>query len=425
MSDNRWIGGASQVAQEEHLTPGGTIEVGDKFIVSIQKEGSTTQSISVSATGTTVAQVCADIQAAAAASTLSYFLAFTWSDQTTYVKALQTSNTGQPYTFTVSTTESDDSPADAQTFARSTTTAAQHPNSYAASDNWSAGHVPAAGENVWLEDSDDDILYGLDQSATELANFFKSATFTGLIGDGTNYLIIDVADGALPQIDYQYGGTTTASASGRCMISWHTAAAIVQVWGSSSTSEETGRQPTRFLFNSSTAELHVAGAARVAVAGNVAGETSTLGKINENGSARVIVFPGVTLTEWNRSGGDSTLRAGLTTLRNSGGVLRAVDAGTKTSVTVDSGTFTHDSSGTISQLNPNGGTSYLNGRGTVTAIQFQGTAGEVDLSGSELDRTVGSVEWSGSGSLAVPENNPLAIVGQSFTVPVDVTMTLL
>ena len=100
-------------AQLDSLTPGGTIEVGDKFIIT----GIAPSGISVSiASGTTVALACDDIVAGINADATAYVTAL---DDTTRVLiyAKSSSATGQVgYTVTPTTTESDDGAADAQTF---------------------------------------------------------------------------------------------------------------------------------------------------------------------------------------------------------------------------------------------------------------------------------------------------------------------
>ena len=77
-----WLARALARAQVDTLTPGGTIEVGDIFIVTINGK-----SISYSATGTTVASVCTGLHALLAASTIPEFVEITWTDSTTHITA--------------------------------------------------------------------------------------------------------------------------------------------------------------------------------------------------------------------------------------------------------------------------------------------------------------------------------------------------
>src|SRR5688500_17548537 len=112
---NYWIGGKSAVAKVATLTPGGTIEAGDKFLMILTSESGATQTLTVTATNTTVAITCDDIVAAWNASTQTLFIAVTATDSTTHV-TLTADTAGVPFHLTVNTTETDDSPADAQTF---------------------------------------------------------------------------------------------------------------------------------------------------------------------------------------------------------------------------------------------------------------------------------------------------------------------
>lgn len=390
MADNIFLGTAGLVNQEQRFTPGGTIEVGDKFIITIKKEGSATQSLTVSATGTTAAQVCTDIQAAAAVNTQSYFTAFTWTDQTTYVKALQNTNTGQPYTFTVSTTESDNSPADAQTFATTTQVESSGPNNFKAASNWSLGSAPDTDAVIVLENCDVDILYGLDYSGVSVAGYRRDQSFTGLIGDGTNYLQIKVDDNAVCHVGYHYGGTTTPAGPAREMVDWGTSNFALHVWGTASTAEETAKQPSRFLFNHSSTILHVHGTSKVGVAANVAGETSTLATVYVYDTAVVLVTSGVTLATLSTTGGTVTCLTAPTTFTNNGGTSVIVASGTITNLNVLSGTVTTAGTVAVTNLTVKGGLCYSNSKGTVTTGALEG--GTLDFTQSNEPRTVTSLQ---------------------------------
>ncbi len=165
MASPKWIGTALKTYDLWALTPGGTIEVGDLFIVTIGSK-----SVSVAATGTTVASVCTVVAAALVAldpSLYPEFAEYTFADGTTKITA--TANTpGIPGTITLSTTESDGSPADAQTFVATHTTTGTGPNSWDNVANWDTGAIPVSTDTPTLEGSDVDILYGLAQSAVTL-----------------------------------------------------------------------------------------------------------------------------------------------------------------------------------------------------------------------------------------------------------------
>src|SRR5689334_15030967 len=108
MANNTWIGGATAVAQEDRFTPCGTIEINDKFILTLYNQAGSSITITASATGTTVAQVCADLLTAWNAALLDltkapYMSGITASNQTTYFKLLRSSADGIPFTAVPST----------------------------------------------------------------------------------------------------------------------------------------------------------------------------------------------------------------------------------------------------------------------------------------------------------------------------------
>jgi hypothetical protein len=178
MAVTNWLARALATAQVVTLTPGGTIEVGDIFIVTINGK-----SVSYAATGTTIASVATGLAAALSASTITEFAAITWADSTTHVTG--TANTaGVPFTVSVSTTESNGDPADAQTFIAATTTAATGPNHWDNAINWSGGAVPVNGDIANVNLDFGSVLYGLAQSAVTLAelNIFSAGDTQNTVG---------------------------------------------------------------------------------------------------------------------------------------------------------------------------------------------------------------------------------------------------
>lgn len=111
-----------EAKQVDRLTPGGTIEVGDKFKIVVTDANGRSAELTVSATGTTVAQVCADITTAFNGSSDPCFTAITATNNTSYV-ILTADVAGLAFYCTVSTTESNGASTDGQTFARSSQTA--------------------------------------------------------------------------------------------------------------------------------------------------------------------------------------------------------------------------------------------------------------------------------------------------------------
>ena len=182
MPTNLWTGAAAAVAQVDALTPGGTIEADDVFIVTVTDPDTGREaSVSAVAGGTTVADVCDAVVAAMQASPDPLFRAVTASDQTTHVLATAVV-AGVPFTCTVETTETGGGPPDDQTFVRTAVTASAGPNDYNVAANWSSGHVPEAAENVEVPAGTPAILYGLNQSAIAIGTFTRHIGAANPIG---------------------------------------------------------------------------------------------------------------------------------------------------------------------------------------------------------------------------------------------------
>lgn len=99
------------------------------------------------------------------------------------------------------------SPADTHT--RAASTASKGPNDYGVADNWSLGAIPVATNDVIIPAGASAILYGLNQSAVQLASFTQEEGHANAIGRWaqgghtamTLYpLRIDIADGTTPLI---------------------------------------------------------------------------------------------------------------------------------------------------------------------------------------------------------------------------------
>src|SRR6185369_8104257 len=142
MAVNRWLGGASAVAQVDTLVVGGTIEVGDLFNVTINGK-----TVSVAAATTVIASVVAQILAALQASTIAEFAEQTYASTSPNITATA-NTTGKPFTLTVLSTEAGGGALDAQTFTTSTTTASSGPNDWGAASNWSLAAVPVNTNDV-------------------------------------------------------------------------------------------------------------------------------------------------------------------------------------------------------------------------------------------------------------------------------------
>ncbi len=374
MASPIWFGGTAAVQQEDRLTPGGTIEAGDKFIVTLTDENVGTQVESVSATGTTVAQACTDIYTQLAASSKTLFQAVTWSNETTYVKGL-TKVSGVPFYCTVSTTESDNSSADAQTFTVTHTTASKGPNDWNTTANWNTGTVPVSTDNVTIDSrgSSNDILYGLNQSGVTLATL-KVLPGAPKVGQATFSLMISATNG-----DVQ-GAQGSAGANGVSRLNINTGTNQttfnVQMTG---TSADTGLEPVRITGAHASNVLVVGGGAVVGIGTNkpssdaprfptmliggvgsnptvnigpglVAGAACTLisGNVNANqrsggndfATLTLAGLPGVTLPMVDFSNADAAFTVASLVIAGSGNIKVASDTqGTFTAISISFGKY--------------------------------------------------------------------------------------
>jgi hypothetical protein len=179
MADVIWIGNARVVAQVDTLTVGGTVEIGDLFIVTINGKD-----ISTAASSTDVDTTASEVAAACNATTEPEFAEITFAASGSGGTLTATSDTaGKPFTLTASTTESGGGAADAQTFVRAATTANDGPNVVNSLDNWSGGALPTGSDDVYIENSAVSLLYELDHfAAVAFSSLTINKSFTGYIG---------------------------------------------------------------------------------------------------------------------------------------------------------------------------------------------------------------------------------------------------
>lgn len=431
MPNNEWLGGASAAAMVKTGTPGGTIEAGDKFITIIDDTNGNSETLSVSATGTTVAQVCDDILAAIAAlpATSLFHTLVTVTDETTHVK-FTAATSGVPFELTLSSTESNDDPADDQTYVEATTVARSGPNDVGVAANWSLGAVPVNSDDLIINQRGAGyaLLYGLAALAAVTLNALKqSMAFTGataLIGDGDDYLQVSSAASKTHTLGYQFGGTSAQAGPPRVMLDFGSVATTVNVRNSASSSPsgEEMKQVMRLLFNSSSSVLNLL-RGKVGLAANAPGETTTIGTINQSyvtsqaTDADLVLGPGVTVTTINKTGGVLVSESLPTTLKHSGGTAELVAiTGTLTTLNLDAGQVETNGAFALTAANVKAGTLISNSTGTVTAINMIGEGGLLDLLRSNAPRTITTITVTGActiraDSAVVTVTNKIALSG--------------
>ncbi|MEM6259669.1 MAG: hypothetical protein AAGI37_15425 [Planctomycetota bacterium] len=213
--------------------------------------------------------------------------------------------------------------------------------------NWSADTVPVANDTVWFEgiSSGSNIDTGLSSTldnATLSGNLdalYISAAATYAFGTDSAYLVVGVDE---CEIGFWRQQGSRPNGSPRLKLDFGNQATECRVYSTAGTTTDTNLDPTRLLFNNSSARLDVysdGSACRVGVATTDPAETSTLGTLNVYGlTAGVTCGPGVALTTANVYGGNALLQSAPTTANVRGGTLKITAyTGTVTNAEVKSG----------------------------------------------------------------------------------------
>lgn len=359
MADVKWRGGAVAVAQVQNFTIDGTWEVGDLIRVTI---GAKIYDYAV--TSTTIATFLplfvtafnaldsddypefAEITASSSSPTLTF-----------------TADTaGVPFTVTLTPLESDGSAADAQTIDGSgtagtgtTATASAGPNDWSTAANWSTGAVPVNSDNVYLENNDDDIKYGLAQSAVTVTLLEIRASFTGTIGlpkvneDATEYPEYRADTLAISATTCNIGNGP-GNGSGRLKLNFGSVQTTLNVYATGSgLDDDQAALQWKGTHASNAVNIY---RGEVDVAGYPA-ETATIATLRvgfesgQESDAQVRLASGTTLTTITQTGGELEINSAATTITRHGGSLTVRGTGAITTLTNNDGTVTHLSSGTV------------------------------------------------------------------------------
>jgi hypothetical protein len=388
MSDLFFIGGAASTAQVDTLTVGGTVEVGDKFLITLHDYDGTAadQTLSVDASSTSTSTTATDIATAFNASTNSLFTGITAAPSGSTV-TLTADTAGVPFYCSVSTTESNDSAADSQTFSRAATTANSHSQDWSAAANWSTGSVPVATDNVYLDGrAGNAITRGLNQSSITLASFIIDEAMAYAVGTIANKLRISAtkADIGRPATG---GSTTQMSALINLDFGSNVCTGIIYRSNNIGTS---GQPAIQIKGTHASNAFTVMGNAIVGFGTNTRGEATTVATLTVKDTAIVTVGSGVTLTTVNPEGGKVLLNCAATTIAYGKGTVETAGTGAITTVNV-------------------GGKFIGNSTGTITTLVAAGT-GFADFTQSTAARTVTTGKVDGEkASISVDNGVPLSI----------------
>jgi hypothetical protein len=370
MAINRFLGTATVQAQVDTFTPGGTIESDDIFILTVTGFDGSTEVVSAAAGGTGVSDVTAALETAWNSASGTIIDTLTIADNTTDV-TLTANAAGVAFKVTPSTTEAGGGAADDQTFTRAATVANGGPSDWQDANNWSLGTVPgedAGGddtENVYVEDSDIGILYGLNNTG---ATYFLQSLHmvrthtgptghngaTGLVGD---YLQVETANLFVGELF----STGTASGSGRIKINTGATQACDTIVYFTSNPSDQNKTAFRYLSGNASSNIKEIRVGSVGVAAQT-GETTTIGDIlvsfetSIGTDAKLEIGAGVTMTNLDCVGGETQLKCAATTVECKGGTLTTSGTGAISTSTIDGGEFRPASSGLITTCNLESGT---------------------------------------------------------------------
>lgn len=411
-------GDAPKIAQVQTFAFAGTWEATDV----IRVQFATGRYYDFTAGSTTTATVVSNLVTAwnnLSAATYPEWAELTASANTTTF-ILTSDTAGVPFAVTLKSFETGGGTADDQTIegeatvtlttagtTGTTSTANSGPNCWNVAANWSGGAVPVSTDTVYIENSNVDILYGIEQAAVALAALYIPATYTGKIGlpkthaaSGTaaayyEYRATELSiDSTIVRIGHGDG-----QGSGRIKIYFPATTTCTVV--NTGTSAETGLAAFQFRGGDGSSVLSVFGGS-VGIA-QLAGQTASLNTLNitsttgGNRFATVYCGTGMNAPTIVQTGGNLTLNA---------------DSG---SLTMHGGTCTLEA-GAHPIINNQGGNLVVNTAGTLAGTSFTvGSTASVDFDQSAATKTVtaditcyrGATIKNGNASLATLNIDPV------------------
>lgn len=379
MATLKWRGDSPAIAQVNSVTPA-NVTVGNIFSVTINGK-----TVSFVATAATVANVTAGLASACAAATIAEFAEISWSDATTKLTA-SAKSPGKPFTQTSSASQGSGSAGPTCTTA--TTTASSGPNDWSVAANWDSGAVPVNGDDVVIENSASDVLYGLSQSSVTLASLTIAQSYSGKIGlpvqSSLGYYEYRPTYLAISATQVSVGAGSGAGSS-RIKLNTGSNQTTINVLATG-TPAEPGLESLLWKGAHASNVLSVnKGSVGVAV---LAGEAATLATWNAGytnnrlGDVALRIGANVTQTSGNQTGGHVEVRSSLTTLTKTDGLLTMAQ-------------------GTVGTLNIDGGNVYYTSTGTCTTVNV-GEGGILDCSRDMRGRTFTNTNVYSGGSILDP-----------------------
>jgi len=384
MGTNRFVGEAAAVAQVDTFTPGGTIEIGDIFILTATGPDGVIEILTFVATDDQAGTVAAALVVLWNASTSTACTGVTASGTVTVILTADVAGVG--FSVVGTTTETGGGEADDQTFARVATTANAGPCDWTSVANWSLGAIPVADDNVYIEGAFS-ILYGLAQSAVELDSLNISGARIGT-NPAAGWRPVYLAIGSpIVEIGYHYGPSAVTQAVPINLDVGETVDAVINIHNAGSN----GTMPAVRITCKDDGDTLVIRKGSVGLFNNSAGDaqmaTATMNYVtNKAGDVDLFIEPGWTIATINKNGGDLVLQTltgkTIATINLAGG-----------------GTVKAEGDGPITTINykAGAGASTINSTGTITTIVIDG--GVADFTKLPAVLTVTNLKLNPGGTL--------------------------
>jgi hypothetical protein len=348
MSIKIWRGDALGVQQIDSITPG-AVNVGNVFSVTINSK-----TVTFTATTPTVANVTAGLRAACTAQGVPpEFGEILWTDKSTYLEA-KSQVFGRPFTVSTSATGG----ATLQTLV---TTANTGPNNWDEPNNWQPTGLPVNNDDVYIENTNSSIWYGISQAAVTLNSLNIAASFTGQIGlprfTATNYYEYRPPWLSISATNINIG-SGTGNGSGRIKIDSGTIQTTMVILGSGNTLEN-GVEAILWKGTHNLNQVEITkGTLGLAP---FAGDLATVNflrvgfQLNAQGDSLVRGGIGLTLNDVEQSGGTINLNNAVTTVNKTDGILQVFGSAPVTNLNIYGGTLNWLSNGAITTLTGSGG----------------------------------------------------------------------
>lgn len=362
MASLRWIGAALDVAQVDLITVTGTWAAADTATLTINSKDIV---VTVGAT-VTVGAVATAIKEAINGDTITgdATQSDTGNNVPEFAELLATVNAGvvtvtartkgKPFTLTVT-----ESTAGSGTAVRTASVACTGKSFWDNVDNWDSGSLPIDADTVYIDHSAVSILYGLDQSAIELAALYIGMSFTGQIG------LPETNDGGYHEYRSQYLsigpavlqiGDGSGTGSSRIKINSTSDVCALTVFNSGFSADDL----PAILWNGTNASntlVQLGGSLGIAMYG---GEVATLSTVTKSGGD-LVTGSGVTLSgALSHAGGSWTINSLIdTSLTQTVGATAIYGTGNVNQLTVQGGTVAYNTTGTL------GGATVVSGNGVL------------------------------------------------------------